>query len=88
MGNSPFATGAFDAVFMKCLHPSSHEFEEILRTLKVGGALIYSTLECGAMDGINLSDILDDARLLGVELPFESKWYQVFVYGGSLATQQ
>jgi SAM-dependent methyltransferase len=84
MGSSPFAEGTFDAVFMQCLHPRPDEFEELLRTLRVGGVVIYSTLECGAMDGVNLCDLVDDPRLTGMELPLQPNKYHVFEYVGHL----
>lgn len=63
---APFKDGVFDAVFINCCYTEDEGFNEMLRTLKVGGLVIFGDIFFNAFADEDLD------RLEEIELPFRN----------------
>ena len=68
--NPPFKNDIFEAFFYQHNHAGTHELQEMLKTVKDGGIVIFSTLDCE--DDVPLSQMHKQENLVEVKLPFES----------------
>ena len=76
---SPFKDDAFDAVFIKDIHANRAKFMDIIRTLRIGGIVIYSTVNCGEKNqGINLKSLKEKFYLK--EMAFSVANDRLFVF--------
>lgn len=77
MMETPFPNGFFDAMFYEDVHAPRWEFRGALKSVRVGGVVIFSTHDCGYTDGMQPKDLfkMPELRVLSVHsphyLPFE-----------------
>ncbi len=76
--HSPFVDEAFDAAFIQDVHLSEEEFDDVMRTLKPNGCLIYSSVSCGLREGMQLDDFRKNPKIGEVDIPLISQTYTVF----------
>lgn len=72
MMETPFPNGFFDAMFYEDVHAPRWEFRGALKSLRVGGVVIYSTHDCGDPEGVQPKDLfkMPELRVLPVHSPY------------------
>jgi hypothetical protein len=73
---SPFRDGCFDAVFIQDIHATDKQRDELFRTLRPEGLVIYSLDNCGRVD--ELTPLRNNPQLKELALPYSSEAFIVF----------
>lgn len=74
----PLRFNSVDSVFIQDLHLEKHDLDNILKVVKDGGILVYSTDDCGLPLGDDRTFILEHPLLVQVDFPSDYEHYWVF----------
>lgn len=72
----PFIEGIFDAMFYQDVDVEPPAFKAALRTVRLGGLVIFSSDDCGG--GIQIDDVYRLPELSIIDLPFKSTYLTTF----------